>query len=224
MMVRLLMWLHFPRMLFESIIQSADTNSLMKNKDKMCGLINITSAPVIHLDEIKQLSKKLGVTINDVILSSLTTALHSLFQDRNEDVKEVKLTIPANIRFQFYNNREDVKLENKFAAIPLTVPVTESMSKAYDKVTKISSVLRQNFSLVYSYYALIFWSQFLLPRLAALYGLGQVSKKFTMAFSNTPGPIKPFTYKKDGSVIRNLHAQSYIMVSGQIGLALNCVS
>lgn len=46
-----------------------------------------------------------------------------------------------------------------------------------------------------------------------------------MAFSNTPGPLKVFKYKgKDGTIIRNLHSQSYLMVSGYIGLALNCVS
>lgn len=116
------------------------------------------------LDDIKKLSKNLKITINDVILSSMTTALHKMFESRGETVKNVKLTIPANIRFKFYDTRKEVKLENKFAAIPLTVPVTSTMELAYKKIPKISKVLRSNFSLVYSYYALAFWGQMILPR------------------------------------------------------------
>ena len=64
-----------------------------------------------------------------------------------------------------------------------------------------------------------------MPRCLALMLLDMVSLKHTLAFSNTPGPLKPFKYKgKDGTIIRNLHSQSYLMVSGYIGLALNCVS
>jgi hypothetical protein len=31
--------------------------------------------------------------------------------------------IPANIRFEFYKTRENIKLENKFSAIPMKLPL-----------------------------------------------------------------------------------------------------
>lgn len=173
--VRLTMFLHFPQMLIESVLTPTDKNSLMKNKANLSGNINITSAPVIQLSDIKSLSRKLKITINDIILSSLTTALHRVFEGRKEEVKEVNLTIPANIRFSFYDSAATVKLENKFAAIPLRVPLTSSMEAAYRKVTRISKKLRNNFSMVYSYYAVAFWGQRYVPRQLFLFGLSQVS-------------------------------------------------
>jgi hypothetical protein len=50
----------------------------------------------------------------------------------------MQIVVPANIRFGFYPNRESMKLENHFAAIPLTVPLTESMDSAYGKIKKIT--------------------------------------------------------------------------------------
>ena len=43
-------------------------------------------------------------------------------------------------------------------------------------------------------YALTFYTNILMPRIIPLTTVDKVSKKFTMAFSNTPGPIKPFLY------------------------------
>lgn len=83
--------------------------------------------PSIDLNKIKTASKKKSITVNDIIMCALTTSLNSLFEKRKEKVDSVTLMIPANIRFKFYETREDVKLENKFAAIPLKVPVTKTM-------------------------------------------------------------------------------------------------
>lgn len=44
------------------------------------------------------------------------------------------MMIPANIRFAFYPTREEVKLENKFAVVPLKVPLTEDMQSAYPQI------------------------------------------------------------------------------------------
>ena len=46
-----------------------------------------------------------------------------------------------------------------------------------------------------------------------------------MAFSNTPGPIKPFQYyDHEGRKIRTLHSSTYIALPGRIGLSLACIS
>ena len=53
----------------------------------------------------------------------------------------------------------------------------------------------------------------------------QISSKFTLAFSNTPGALKMFRYKDNkGNVFRNLLSQSYVMVSGNVGIALCAIS
>ena len=138
----------------------------------------------------------------------------------------MKLVIPANIRFTFYNTAKDVKLENKFAAIPLYVPLDTTMASAYNKITKVTKQLRNSIGHIYAVYAISFWSTMVLPRALIYNTISSVSKKWTMAFSNTPGPIKPFFFKNPntGEVIRNLTSQSYLVVAGKLGMALCAIS
>ena len=68
---------------------------------------------------MKQLSRSKGVTINDVIICSLTTALSTIFRENGENIESIQMALPANIRFKFYKTRQHVKMENKFGAIPI---------------------------------------------------------------------------------------------------------
>jgi len=143
---------------------------------------------------MKGLSKKIGVTINDIMASALSAAMYRLFKENGDPNKEIKLLVPANIRFEFYHAPEEIKLENKFAVLPVTLPLTENMSSAYPKVQKVTKFLKESMALVYAMYALTFYANIFCPRIIPLLSADSTSKKFTMAFSNTPGPIKPFLY------------------------------
>jgi hypothetical protein len=48
------------------------------------------------------------------------------------------MLLPANIRFGFYKNKEDVKLENRFSAVALRVPLSDTMESAYGEIVKIT--------------------------------------------------------------------------------------
>jgi len=66
--------------------------------------------------EIKQCSKALNCTINDLFTSALSQALARFFKENGDSVtKEINIILPANIRWHMYPTREAVKLENKFA-------------------------------------------------------------------------------------------------------------
>lgn len=224
-MLRAMVPFQIPNLVFQSFFAAADQNSLMKNKERMSGNINISSSPAIDLEALKATSKKMNVTVNDIILCALTTALHSYFLEKNEKVERVKVLIPANIRFFFYPTAKDVKLENKFCAIPLTIPITQSMEKAYGQIKQASAALKSSFGLVYCYYAISFWLNQVCPRAFILGQLTEISRKFTLAFSNTPGAVKMFKYKDNkGKVFRNLLSQSYVMVAGKVGIALCAIS
>lgn len=64
--------------------------------------------------------------------------------------------IPANIRWALYPKREDVKLENKFTAIPLKIPLCPDMPSAYKEIQKVTKILKSNFFTVYAQYALTY--------------------------------------------------------------------
>jgi NRPS condensation-like uncharacterized protein len=98
LLIRSLVPFYIPSMLI-SVFSSADTNSLMKNKQNLSGNINLSSSPPIGLAVLKETSKKMKITVNDIMMCALTTALNQMFKDKNEKVSQVQLMIPANIRF-----------------------------------------------------------------------------------------------------------------------------
>ena len=72
-------------------------------------------------------------------------------------------------------------------------------------------------------YALTFYSNILFPRIFPYMTVDYVSKKFTMSFSNTPGPIKPFLYSDlAGNKTSTVKSSTYVNVAGNLGF--NCAA
>lgn len=81
---------------------------------------------------MKALTKVKKITINDLVMCAFSTALTNYMKSKGEKVaKEIQVMIPANIRFRFYEKREDIQLENKFSCIPIRMPLTNNMDEAY---------------------------------------------------------------------------------------------
>ena len=117
--------------------------------------------------------------------------MKKIFEENNEKQEDIGVVIPANIRFEFYKSREDVKLENKFSVLPIRIPLIKTMEEAYPKIKKVTNKVKNSMSLIYGMYALAFWQSQLFPRWVSKFILLFSSQKFTVAFSNTPGAIKP---------------------------------
>ena len=88
---------------------------------------------------MKATSKKLGVTINDLVMCATSCAFKKYFQMKGDKLgqgegKSIQVLMPANMRFGFYPTKEDVKIENKFAALPLKLPLVSTMSESYKKI------------------------------------------------------------------------------------------
>jgi len=156
--------------LMNTLFAKADSNYITKKKEgkHLSGVMNVDSSTHIDLAKLKAATKKLNVTVNDVVMCALTTSLNKIFKRNGDTSKNISLVIPANIRFKFYPTREQVVLENKFAAIPLNVPLTETMESSYEKIKKVTKALKGSFGLIYGVYALTFWTVKLLPRLLCI--------------------------------------------------------
>ena len=190
--------------------------------------MNIHTPKMIDFRLLKALSKTINVTINDIVMSSLSTAMNKIFKDVGDENKTISISIPANIRFKFYPTPADVKLENKFAAIPLTVPLASTMKDAYPLVKKASKEIKNSFGsflMVYGMYKTQKTVCMLVSRTVVRAIINMISDKVTLAFSNTPGPIKPFVYYDHlGRKISTLQSSTYIALPGRIGLSLACIS
>ena len=56
------------------------------------------------------------------MVSAMSIATARLFKDRgDEKSKRMRIAMPCNIRWKYYDSFEEVRLENKFAPMPLKI-------------------------------------------------------------------------------------------------------
>lgn len=111
-------------------------------------------------------------------------------------------------------------MENKFAPIPLTLPLCDNIHDAFNQVTKITQALRDSFGEIYAAHALTYYGVMFLPKFVSNYLVNESTKPFTSAFSNLPGLLKPIHIFGSKSI--RLH--SFIITGGRLGLTIGCIS
>lgn len=191
----------------------------------MNGIVNVAASKVFELQQMKDMSKKVGFTINDIVTCSITTAMKKVFKEKGDPQEYLNMIIPANIRFKFYMKREEVKLENKFSAMPLRVPLTDDMENSYSKIRAVTAPLKSSIPGIYATYVASSLGNRLAPRYLIRKFTDSVSMNFTVAYSNTPGPIKSLYFlTDDDDKIRSQWHRAFIVASGMIGFTISCMS
>ena len=163
------------------------------------------------------------MSINDIVTSAITTAFQQIFKEAGDPAKEINLVLPASVRFKFYPTRESLKLENKFAAMGMRLPLTESMEAAYPKIQKVTAAIRSGLPYLYCSYSVAHWFNKLMPHYFMTKFVDDMTQKFTVSFSNTPGPIKPFVYNVEPECVSRTLV-CYLMVPGKLGLNISAIS
>lgn len=216
-----------PYLIYESLCIRKDDNFMTKNKENLSGIINLSCNSDLLLKDVKSLSKKLGVTINDLITTAVSMSLKKIFIEKGDKSEQVQICVPANVRFEFYPTREDVKMENKFAAIPLKIPLVDNMEKSYKPISKLMKKnVKENYLAVYASYASAFYSNMILPRAFTSMVVDKVTSKFLLGFSNVAGPIKPLYYENVDKSKRYYcgKSTSFFNCSGNVGMSICCMS
>jgi NRPS condensation-like uncharacterized protein len=76
------------------------------------------------LDTVKHVKNKFGATVNDVLMSTVSGAIGRYVEGRTGvRIPHVRVSMPVNMR----RAREVVRMENRFAAVPLTLPALRDM-------------------------------------------------------------------------------------------------
>lgn len=107
-----------------------DDNILTRGKKNMTGHICASTSKVHNVPAMKALCKSNGISINDLVMSMLSTTMHGYLGAKG-DGETLSILLPANVRYKFYQTADEVKLENKFSALPLQVPMVANMKDAY---------------------------------------------------------------------------------------------
>ena len=150
-LLKLSVIIYIPALFADSVFTMRDKNCITMGKKKMNGVICASSSSCISMKAIKDLSKKAGCTVNDILMSATSAAFKSYFRLRGDKLGSVpdhhkdsmmNALMPANIRFEMYPTREAVRMENCFAALPMRIPLVSTMKEAYKPISKVTKKIK----------------------------------------------------------------------------------
>lgn len=147
-----------PFLVLKSGIQMAlqfQDNNCIKKKVPMSGRKNGAYTEEIDLAKVKAVAKANGATVNDFMTALLSVTLYKYFEDHRHDKfegiktgpngfeipKRINIGMPFSLR-QPVKDLKDLKLNNDFAALPLTIGVFEGFEEALASFKKKFKAMR----------------------------------------------------------------------------------
>jgi len=177
----------------------------------------VSWAPPLSLEEVKAVGYALGATVNDVLIATMTGALHRYLVEAGDDptTLSMRATVPVNLR-PLEHARD---LGNHFGLVFLDLPISEANALArLHKVAAFMQRLKKSKQAVMS-----------LGLLAAL-GMGPAalqqpalelfSRKASTVLTNVPGPQHPLYLA--GVPIREM--MFWVPQTGSIGMGISIIS
>lgn len=90
---------------------------------------------VVDLSLVRELAHKNGATVNDLLLTAVTGALHQLLTERGERLDTLVISVP----FASRTHTESDELGNRSGVIPVGLPTAGEFS---DRLTAIAAIMR----------------------------------------------------------------------------------
>jgi WS/DGAT/MGAT family acyltransferase len=202
--------------LVKTIGTSADPRTRFHRS--LSGVKHVAWAEPMPLDEIKGVSRALGCTINDVLISGAAGALGGYLADRGDDVDglEFRAEIPVNLR----PPEEDFRrLGNRFGLVLLDLPV--GMRNPFERLFEVRrrmTALKRSRQPVASYLMLNLMGR--LPEAVERPMLDFFTTKATTVMTNVPGPRTPLYFA--GAELKQL--LFWVPQAGHVGIGVSILS
>ena len=124
-MLRAMVPFYVPVVLWQSYLRRRDRNPLHDGKRKLTGEKRCALSREFDFAEVKKTSRSLNSTINELMISCLQVTVARFFKEHGDEKnKRFRIAMPCNIRWKQYETFEEVKMENRFAPMPLKVAIT----------------------------------------------------------------------------------------------------
>ena len=114
-----------------SMAQRAQPSSL----NKPTGPYRRLSTVVVDVSRVHELAHRHGATVNDLVLTAVTGALHELLIERGEQLDSLVVSVP----FASRTRTESDQLGNRSGVIPVKLPTSGGFS---DRLTAVSAIMR----------------------------------------------------------------------------------
>ena len=119
-----------------------------------------------------------------------------------------------------YETFNEVKMENKFAPVFMTIPLVKDAKEAISKVSKITKAMKKTFPQIYFLFIVSKYSSYFLPNFLLNITSENLTKQFTLAFSNTPGMLQPIEVKNTKST----SMATAVIPAGKCGICVSIIS
>ncbi len=178
---------------------------------------NTAWAEPLDLEEVKAVGKALGCTVNDVLISVMTGALHRYLVACGDDPSElaIRATVPVNLR-PLEHARD---LGNHFGLVFLDLPVYEDnpLRRTYH-ISEFMAALKQSKQAVMSFGLLAALG--LGPSALQKPALELFSRKASLVLTNVPGPQQPLYLA--GSKLKEM--MFWVPQTGSVGMGISILS
>lgn len=186
-----------PRVILSQVFTRQDRNLLNDGKkelsgEKACAIFRND----LMIDDIKVATKRLQITVNDLFMTALSMATKRYLVSKGDtETQFINICIPVSIRWTPYKTWDDVKLENKFAPMPLDLPLISNPKTALTEICKLTNGMKSQMSMVYATYIISLWGALLMPIAFQKWLSNIMTLPITLIFSNTPGLLTGTKWK-----------------------------
>jgi diacylglycerol O-acyltransferase / wax synthase len=171
----------------------------------------------LPLDAVKAVSKSLGVSVNDVLLSCVAGAIGAYLRGKGDDPtgQEIRAMVPVNLR----PIEKAYQLGNRFGLVPLVLPIgIDHPVKRVYAVNARMNELKGSYQPLLAFGVLAVAGLLIKPVQEALLGL--FAKKATAVMTNVPGPAQPLKFC--GRTLEQV--MFWVPQSGDIGMGVSILS
>ncbi|MGE5235173.1 MAG: WS/DGAT/MGAT family O-acyltransferase [Acidobacteriota bacterium] len=197
------------------LLLSSDPHTVFKGK------LGVTKraawSEAIALSDVKACSKRLGATINDVLLTAVTGALRTYMLGRSkvEDGLAIRAVVPVNLRTE----EELDQLGNRFGLVFLALPVgTEGPLDRLRALKEEMDALKESPQAIVAFGVLNAMGM-ASPEIEGI-GVSIFARKATAVMTNVPGPQRQLYMA--GVAIRDI--LFWVPQSGRLGLGVSILS
>jgi len=197
------------------LLMSDDSRTRLKGKPGTKK--RVAWCPPLPLDEVKEVGKALGCSINDVLLACVAGAIGQYLREQGDDVEgvEIRAMVPVNLR----PPEQAWKLGNHFGLAPLVLPVgiANPVERVYE-VRRRMAALKDSTQPLLAFAVLAVAGLLVKPAQEALLDLFQ--RKATAVMTNVPGPRERLQFL--GATLQD--CMFWVPQSGDIGLGVSILS
>lgn len=207
-----------------SIGQELSRIALMPNEPPTCfrgeltGRKRVAWAEPYSLEEVRAAGKRLGATINDILIAAAAGAIRAYLLTRNDAVEQdhLNVAVPFNLR----PLDQPIKtLGNQFGLVIVPLPVGK-----HSATSRLESVCQAMRDLKNSYQPQVFYGLLGVlgkgPAVMEQTALEVLSQKASLVMTNVPGPKHPLYLA--GS--RMIQPMFWVPQSGNVGVGLSILS